>query len=389
MRKITLGSIVTATLLLVGCGGGGSSSTPTNNLADNTNSGNTTPSEISKKIGRGYYVDSAVEGVDYNCGNQNGVTDENGTFLFEDGKNCEFHLGDIKLRDINASNLEDNITIIEDNITVAKLLQTIDKDGNATNGIQILEDTADIIKESNIDTIPTEDALLDTIRENIKAKHQDEYNGTVITTEEAKAHIEHTQTLLEEEGRRTQHSPNEMGVTYSDEHNDSVEIDGEENILNHNNMREEDNETTHNQAQNGMNEIEESGSEMINQTQEHENNSYQNSTNGVMQGHVEDSNSASTSNNHENSSNENENRENSSISSDFTQNPMNSNREDSSENNNNSSNSDDSVDNEGSSNSSSSNSDDGGNSGSSSSGSSNSSSSSNGNGGSHTPFSMR
>jgi len=216
MRKLALGSIIVTIALLDGCGGGsGSTSSDTSSAPTSIPTSNTNNTAINKDIGTGYYVDEAVEGVDFICGKQEGITDYNGMFRFEHGEGCHFKLGYLNLRDINGSNLEDNISILEDNISVAKLLQTIDKDGNATNGIQILKDTAKILKESNIDSIPQDDALLDTIRENIKAQYQDEYNGTVVTTEDAKAHIERTRQRLEDEGRRTQHSSNigNAGIT--------------------------------------------------------------------------------------------------------------------------------------------------------------------------------
>ena len=59
MRKITMISAVTASLLLIGCGGGGASSAATG-------------------LGTGFYVDAAVKGVSYECGNQSGTTDSDG-----------------------------------------------------------------------------------------------------------------------------------------------------------------------------------------------------------------------------------------------------------------------------------------------------------------------
>jgi len=211
MKNILVGSIVTATLLLVGCGGGsGSNSTndstlatdvssPVNSLADSS-SANT------EKIGKGYYVDNAVEGVNYKCGNQEGITDENGTFHFENGQNCTFVLGDLTLREVNASSLEDNVSVLEDNTTVAQLLQTLDRDGNASNGIQIPRGAGQVIRDelTSLDK-PLDRDLLEAIHDAIKADSQNEYHGRVVDINETQRHLGETRQRLEHDGRRTQH----------------------------------------------------------------------------------------------------------------------------------------------------------------------------------------
>jgi hypothetical protein len=198
MREVILSSTV-ALFLLNGCGGENSTSTldtKGDNLVDET-------IEI-KKTGIGYYVDSAVEGVDYLCGSQSGTTDENGIFVFEEGEDCNFTIGGLVLREINASSLEDNITVIEDNIAVAQLLQTLDMDGNATNGITIDNNaTSTVITDINIEEIPSELAVLDSIKEALKAENE-EYNGRVKTREEAKAHLDETEEDLKNRGIKTQ-----------------------------------------------------------------------------------------------------------------------------------------------------------------------------------------
>jgi len=228
MRKLTLGSIVTATLLLIGCGGGGGSSSDdtTTALSPTTTATSTPTINSSKTVGTGYYVDSAVEGIDYSCGSETGVTDSNGTFTFENGQNCKFVLGDITLREINASMLEDNITILEDNITVAQLLQTLDADGNATNGIQILHGTDRVVRDEIQSLNGLDSDVLDAIHSSMRAEHQNEYNGTVIDINKTKAHILETEARLEDEGRITQHSS----------HRDNISTEGNSSITTFNHM---------------------------------------------------------------------------------------------------------------------------------------------------------
>jgi len=62
-KTITSLSLITASILLIGCGSGGSSSSSdSSNLTDSSNSPtttNTTPT-INRVVGKGYYVDSAL-----------------------------------------------------------------------------------------------------------------------------------------------------------------------------------------------------------------------------------------------------------------------------------------------------------------------------------------
>jgi len=317
MRRLTLGSIVTATLLLIGCGGGsGTSSNNTTTALSPTAIPTTIPTTNSDKIvGTGYYVDSAVEGIDYSCGSEIGVTDSNGTFQFENGQNCTFTLGDIRLREINGSLLEDNITILEDNITVAQLLQTLDADGNATNGIQILNGTDRVVR----DTIDSLDGLnsdiLEAIHSSMKAEHRYEYNGTVVDINRTKRHILETEATLEHEGRRTQHSLHRDSISSDD--NSSVvvnseisnshvgtEIEHDSHILDNNSMeRDRDNHEENGRYMNGVMDREQdidsstADSNAMEQDREnHEENSRY--MNGVMD---REHNNESNNNNHENS----------------------------------------------------------------------------------------
>ena len=217
MNRLTIGSIVTATLLLVGCGSGGGSgsssessnstpppSIPTSSLADSsTPTINEVENPVAPKIRKGYYVDSAVEGVTYQCGNENGTTDENGTFTFESGSDCSFTIGDINLRDINASLLEDNITIIETNETVAQLLQTLDSDGNASNGIQIPQSANSILNETLPSLNDLNQDILEAVHDRLNAEESNEYNGTVIDKNQTIEHLNATKADLEERHIRT------------------------------------------------------------------------------------------------------------------------------------------------------------------------------------------
>jgi len=204
MKKLVVGSIVTATFLLVGCGGGSNSNDNSNN--SNGTSASVDTSTNTQKTGTGYYVDDAVNGVNYKCGSHEGTTDENGTFTFENGKNCTFSLGGLKLREVNASSLDNNVSILEDNPTVAQLLQTLDKDGNASNGIQIPPKAGQIVRDelTSLDK-PLDRDLLEALHDAIRVEAQNDYHGRVVDMNETQRHLNQTKHRLEQEGRRTQY----------------------------------------------------------------------------------------------------------------------------------------------------------------------------------------
>ena len=179
MKKTSLviSSVSAIALSLTGCGGGGSSSAST-------------------QTGTGSYVDSAVKGAKYICGSQTGTTDKDGNFTFEKGKGCTFELAGITLRKVPADNLVDNSKIVENNLTVARFLQSIDNDGNATNGIQITKETLTALnqafQEENITIVPDDTTKLDTVVNHIEA-NDDYFHGHVVTEEDAQNHLHSTQ----------------------------------------------------------------------------------------------------------------------------------------------------------------------------------------------------
>ncbi len=195
MKKINLISISLVTIFALSSCGSSSSSTSdtTEELAIADELVTTAPIIESDNIelGIGYYVDSAVSGVKYSCGNQNGVTDEKGKFIFEKGKSCTFSLNDFKLRDVDANELSDDIKIIEDDIKVAQFLQSLDVDGNVSNGISITPEVIGILYDNGVSKLPeTADEIVDIIQ---KLKDSNiEFNGKLVSEEVAKAHIEET-----------------------------------------------------------------------------------------------------------------------------------------------------------------------------------------------------
>jgi len=201
MKKSILSSMAVASMLLfVGCSGDvnvkGSPSMPGpgKDIKDSGNQDRHTPPPL-----RGKYVDSAVQGVSYHCGPYSGKTDTEGTFNFKENSTCTFKIGDVLLREAKMGHSKDLVTLVEDNIHVAKLLQTLDKDGNAKNGIQILDTVAALLKENNIDKIPHDNAVLDLIQSELRIKAPKHYRGHTVNDKDASDHLRETYDRLDRE----------------------------------------------------------------------------------------------------------------------------------------------------------------------------------------------
>ena len=166
---------------LTGCGGSGSDS------GSSTNASSTT--------GTGYYLDSAVSGVNYVCGSQKGITDTNGTFTFQVGKNCVFKLNDMIVKKIPANNLNDGIKVVEDNTTVARFLQTLDIDGDATNGIEITKEVVKALRDTKISNLPVNDSQLSAMFTSVKNEVKN-YKGAVVSVYDAEKHLNDTLTKV-------------------------------------------------------------------------------------------------------------------------------------------------------------------------------------------------
>lgn len=133
VRLTTTPLLCTLAVMLAGCfdGGGGGSKGPT------THSGT--------------FVDSPVAGLRYQTDSQQGTTDEQGSFAYRSDESVAFHLGDLKLGEAQGAAILTPLDLVsgaedhtDDAVTnIAVLLQTLDQDGNASNGITITSAIAD------------------------------------------------------------------------------------------------------------------------------------------------------------------------------------------------------------------------------------------------------
>ena len=182
----SLAIVIFALFFIVGCEEDAGYYTKRLESSNNSNIDN-----INQKQKYGYYIDSAVSGIDYICGDIHGATNNQGKFKFYQGNSCKFLVGDIALREVESSKLYGGVIIQETNLSIARILQTLDKDGNPDkNGIEIASNSAKCLKESfNGDSIPNSitDDNIDRLYSCLK--EDTFYVGRAVTEREALAHI--------------------------------------------------------------------------------------------------------------------------------------------------------------------------------------------------------
>ena len=188
MKKIKLLSITLLSISMVGCG----------SISD----GEVAPEDL----GVAYYVDGAVEGIEYDCGDApKGTTDSDGKFIFEKGESCDFYIGGKFLRQVSSSALTDGITLVERNDDNIQFLQTIDNDGDASNGIKVLSGVADYFDTQDViegllpsfftDLFTVNKATMVTLSTALELVSG--YNGHSVDLDEAKIHVEDTLSQLQ------------------------------------------------------------------------------------------------------------------------------------------------------------------------------------------------
>ncbi|MBU1658103.1 S8 family serine peptidase [bacterium] len=146
IKKVFLPFI--SSLILIGCAesGGGDSSTPPADPSDDI--GSNTPKTVTSIL-----IDLQISGVSYSCGEYSGLTNINGEFQCLEDSTVDFSIGGITLGSATVTSSNQYITparlygLASNNITDTRVLnfiqlvQSLDSDDNATNGIDINQTT--------------------------------------------------------------------------------------------------------------------------------------------------------------------------------------------------------------------------------------------------------
>jgi hypothetical protein len=123
-----------ASVLLAACGGGGGGGEGEGPDGD----------KVEETLNSGIFIDSPVSNLGYRTDTQSGYTNEDGEFLYRENEKITFYIGSIEFPEVIAKDIitpfdiatSDDLSNISV-INIARLLQSLDKDRNPDNGIQI------------------------------------------------------------------------------------------------------------------------------------------------------------------------------------------------------------------------------------------------------------
>lgn len=164
---------VISLFVLTGCGGNGSSGGDGNGTAPSTEQNGSTPIvENNQTKTKGYLIDSALQGVSYICDGNKNLTDENGMFECVEAP-VTFKIGALTLGTLNAFTtdgkvyLQDLLGLKRDTYSdeklklLARLVQSLDDDGNIATTISITKEIRDALsKKQNFATMTEQQVRL-------------------------------------------------------------------------------------------------------------------------------------------------------------------------------------------------------------------------------------
>lgn len=147
MRLQVIGRMLGVSLFaggVVACGGGSDSS---------SNSDTPSPTVLT-----GTFIDSAVGNIGYRTATRSGTTNSAGEFQYLEGETVVFFIGDLELPPIEAKVIVTPLEIAQTDdinnrivINLARLLQSLDEDGDPSNGITIPVEAARVAVPVNFD----------------------------------------------------------------------------------------------------------------------------------------------------------------------------------------------------------------------------------------------
>ncbi|MCM2681334.1 DM13 domain-containing protein [Echinimonas agarilytica] len=150
-----------ALLTLTACGGGGASSSTAETEApiiENSGDNNTDGEGESSGVLTGVFFDAAVEGLAYRTDTFTGETNAQGEFLYRRDEQITFSIGGVDFPEILADGLVTPLSVFStDDVTdvrvtnMLRLLQTLDMDGVAENGIVLPNNIHSLATDMTVD----------------------------------------------------------------------------------------------------------------------------------------------------------------------------------------------------------------------------------------------
>jgi uncharacterized delta-60 repeat protein len=163
-------------------------------LAGCNGNSSTDSSEIKTTRQEGVFIDSAVSGLAYKTPTFSGFTDSNGTYNYIEGELVTFSIGGITFPPVIAEKIVTPLTIANslnfNNTTViniSRLLQTLDTDGDSSNGITLSDEThtaASELNDINFNSAEFDNAVINLVA------NSGAINTVLITAYDAIVHLQ-------------------------------------------------------------------------------------------------------------------------------------------------------------------------------------------------------
>ncbi|WP_328186302.1 hypothetical protein [Marinobacter sp. OP 3.4] len=193
-KKVILAPAIASVLALTACGGGGGSGSSSDSSGeDNNNGGDVTASET------GVFVDSPVSGINYTTSSgKTGKTNELGEYDYAPGDTVTFSIGGTELPPVEATgritpaDMGSGTTDWSSDPTVLnilRLLQTLDDDGDASNGITITDAIHTALQDVDLDPTSSESDF-----ETQASTALNSTGKTLVAKDDAVAHFQATQS---------------------------------------------------------------------------------------------------------------------------------------------------------------------------------------------------
>ena len=111
----------------------------------------------------GTFIDGAVQGLSFRTLTQQGITNELGEFSYQAGEKITFSIGLTQFPTVSAASVLTPFQLAHSSnnplattLNIARLLQSLDVDGNTLNGIRISEQATYSASPIDFDVSPTE-----------------------------------------------------------------------------------------------------------------------------------------------------------------------------------------------------------------------------------------
>jgi len=195
--KLKISAVLLTFATLVGCGG---------NSVDLF----LTPPEVET----GVFIDSAVSGLNYSTETQSGITNVDGEFNYVEDETIIFSIGDIIFPELTAIPTISPLEVFATNdindeavVNMLRLLQSLDVDGDAENGIEISETTHQLATGF---AVSFTDSNFETVVQSL-VQNSGGALTSLVSAEQATAHF--TQTLAGDTGSGCTSNHSRVGHT--------------------------------------------------------------------------------------------------------------------------------------------------------------------------------